>query len=201
MSVAAVVLAAGLSTRFGAANKLLAEVDGRPLVLRTLGAVLAATTAPPLVVLGHQAERVTARLAGLPVDLATNPDYVGGQQGSVAFGLARVADADLTLVVPGDLALLTAPALAPLLSAARTAPPGRITVPMRGEERGNPVVLSRQARAAVLAGGPRLGCGGFTRRHPELVHRFETDTPAFFADVDTADDLARLRDEMADAAR
>ncbi|RDC72736.1 nucleotidyltransferase family protein [Rhodovulum sp. 12E13] len=201
MSVAAVVLAAGLSTRFGAGNKLLAEVGGRPLLLRTLDAVLGATTAPPLVVLGHQAEAVGARLGGLPVDLATNPEHAAGQQGSVAFGLARVADADLTLVVPGDLPRLTASALFNLLSAARTAPPGRVTVPMRGRVRGNPVVLSRQARAAVLAGGPRLGCGGFTRRNPGLVHRFETDLPAFFADVDTADDLARVRDEMADAAR
>ncbi|MEE4121332.1 MAG: NTP transferase domain-containing protein [Paracoccaceae bacterium] len=201
MSVAAVVLAAGLSTRFGAENKLLAEVGGRSLLRRTLDAVLGVTTVPPVVVLGHQAEAVGARLAGLPVDAATSPDHAAGQQGSVAFGLARVADADLTLVVPGDLALLTAPALATLLSAARTAPPGRITVPMRGEARGNPVVLSRQARAAVLAGGPRLGCGGFTRRRPELVHRFESDTPAYFTDIDTVDDLARLRDEMADAAR
>lgn len=201
MSIAAVVLAAGLSTRFGAANKLLAELGGRPLLRRTLDAVLGVTTAPPLVVLGHQAEAVRARIAGLPVDLATNPDFAEGQQGSVAFGLARAPDADLTLVVPGDLALLTAPALETLLAAARTAPPGRITVPMQGEARGNPVVLSRQARAAVLAGGPRLGCGGFTRRHPGLVHRVEIDTPAFFADVDTVEDLARLRDEMADAAR
>ncbi len=201
MSVAAVVLAAGLSTRFGAANKLLAELGGRPLLRRPLDAVLGVTTAPPLVVLGHQAEAVRARLAGLAVDLATNPDVAEGQQCSVAFGLARAPDADLTLVVPGDLALLTAPALETLLAAARTALPGRITVPMRGEARGNPVVLSRQARAAVLAGGPRLGCAGFTRRHPGLVHRFESDTPAFFADVDTAEDLARLRDEMADAGR
>jgi molybdenum cofactor cytidylyltransferase len=199
MSVAAVVLAAGLSTRFGTQNKLLADLGGRCVLRRTLDAVLGVVTVPPLVVLGHEAEAVGARLAGLPVDLAVNPGYAGGQQGSVAFGLERAAEAESTLVVPGDMAGLTVPALSVLLTAARNAPEGRVTVPMHGDRRGNPVVLSAGARTAIRAGGPKLGCGQFTRRNPGLVHRFETDDAAFFADIDTMGDLARARGAM-DAA-
>jgi molybdenum cofactor cytidylyltransferase len=196
MSVAAVVLAAGLSTRFGADNKLLAELGGQPVLRRTLDAVLGVVTVPPLVVLGHEAETVGACLAGLPVDLAVNPDYAEGQQVSVAFGLQRVSGADWTLVVPGDMSALTAPALSALLAAARAGGAGRVTVPMRGAERGSPVVLSADARAAIRAGGPKLGCGQFTRRHPGLVHCFDTKEAAFFADIDTTGDLARARRGM-----
>ena len=193
MSVAAVVLAAGRSTRMGAPNKLLADLGGRPVLRRTLEAVLAATDAPPLVVLGHDADAVAACLRDLPVAIARNPDAAAGQQGSVALGLRRVAAAELTLVVPGDMPFLTGPALAGLVAAAREDGAGRVSVPMRGTERGNPVVVPAAARAEILARGHRLGCGGFTRRHPGRVHRVATDEAAFFADIDTPDDLRRAR--------
>lgn len=193
MSVAAVVLAAGRSTRMGAPNKLLADLAGRPVLGRTLEAVLAVTDAPPLVVLGHDADAVAACLRGLPVEIARNPDAAAGQQGSVALGLRRAPAAELTLVVPGDMPFLTGPALAGLIAAAREGGAGRVTVPMRGQERGNPVVVPAAARAEILARGHRLGCGGFTRRHPERVHRLATGEAAFFADIDTPDDLRRAR--------
>lgn len=56
------VLAAGRSRRFGWANKLLAPINGRPLVVVALSRVLAATRGPVLVVLDHQARAVRAAL-------------------------------------------------------------------------------------------------------------------------------------------
>ncbi|WP_423824108.1 nucleotidyltransferase family protein [Salinisphaera sp. SPP-AMP-43] len=58
-----VVLAAGRSRRFGPANKLLAEVDGVPLIVRTLRRVMAATDGPVCLVIGHQAHRLRQALA------------------------------------------------------------------------------------------------------------------------------------------
>ena len=67
--VACIVLAAGRSTRMGAANKLLADVGGKPMVRHAVEAALASRARPVLVVTGHQADDVRAALAGLDVAL------------------------------------------------------------------------------------------------------------------------------------
>ena len=63
--IAAVVLAAGRSTRMGAINKLIAEIGGKPLVRIAAEQALASRAKPVIVVTGHERERVEAALAGL----------------------------------------------------------------------------------------------------------------------------------------
>ena len=63
--VAAIVLAAGRSTRMGAENKLLADIGGKPMVRRVVETALASQARPVLVVTGHMAADVGAALAGL----------------------------------------------------------------------------------------------------------------------------------------
>src|SRR5207302_2043674 len=77
--IAAVVLAAGRSTRMGGPNKLLAEIGGKPLVRIAAEQALASRADPVIVVTGHQRERVEPALAGLPVRLVSNPDFAQGR--------------------------------------------------------------------------------------------------------------------------
>ena len=70
-NIAAVVLAAGRSTRMGAINKLIAEIGGKPLVRIAAEQALASRAAPVIVVTGHQREQVEAALDGLPVRWCT----------------------------------------------------------------------------------------------------------------------------------
>ncbi len=76
--VAAIVLAAGRSTRMGGPNKLLAEIGGRPLVRIAAEEALASRARPVIVVTGHQRERVETALAGLDVTCVHNPDFAAG---------------------------------------------------------------------------------------------------------------------------
>ena len=73
--IAAVVLAAGRSTRMGGANKLIAEIGGKPLVRIAVEHALASRARPVIVVTGHERERVEAALAGLDVRLVHNPGF------------------------------------------------------------------------------------------------------------------------------
>src|SRR5690242_13877872 len=77
-SIAAIVLAAGRSSRMGGPNKLLAEIGGRPLLRMVVEAALASQARSVLVVTGHQRERVETALAGLPVSFVNNPHYAEG---------------------------------------------------------------------------------------------------------------------------
>ena len=76
--IAAVVLAAGRSTRMGGPNKLLAEIGGRPLVRIAAEEALASHARPVIVVTGHQRDKVEAALAGLDVKRVHNPDFAEG---------------------------------------------------------------------------------------------------------------------------
>ena len=103
-NIAALVLAAGRSSRMGGPNKLLAEISGRPLVRIVAEAALASRARPVLVVTGHQRERVEAALAGLPVEFVHNPAFAGGLGTSLRAGIAALpAQADGAIVCLGDM--------------------------------------------------------------------------------------------------
>src|SRR5216110_798821 len=89
-NITAIVLAAGRSTRMGLANKLLADIGGRPMVRRVVEAALASRARPVLVVTGHQAASVKAALAGLEVAIVDNPDYAVGLSSSLKAGIGAV---------------------------------------------------------------------------------------------------------------
>ena len=194
MTTTAVILAAGFSTRMGADNKLVLEVGGVPVLRRVAEAVSAVCDIPPVVVLGYQNALVRPVLEGLNVTLVTNPDPAAGQASSVRLGLEAAGQADETLVVLGDQPFLTAQNLMAMLEAHRARLDNLITVPMQGEERGNPIVRPRSLKAAILSDGTKIGCGSFTRKHPELTAPYLTSELAFFRDVDTPQDLANARE-------
>ena len=99
MTVAAVVLAAGAGSRFsGPTHKLLADLDGRPVVCHALDAVVAAGFDEVIVVDG--AVELTA-LVPAGVTLVHNPDWAQGQAGSLRRAVAVAAAAGHEAVVVG----------------------------------------------------------------------------------------------------
>jgi molybdenum cofactor cytidylyltransferase len=106
--VAAIILAAGRSRRMGKVNKLLAELDGKPMVVRVAEAVLASRAKPVIAVVGHQADKVRAALSGLDVTVVENPDYAAGLSTSLRRGLAAApGEIDGVLVCLGDMPNVT----------------------------------------------------------------------------------------------
>src|SRR3954462_444954 len=102
--VAAIVLAAGRSTRMGGPNKLLAEIGGKPLVRMAAEQALASRARPVIVVTGHQRDKVEAALQGLDVRTVHNPNFAEGLSTSVKAGLAAVPEhADGAIVCLGDM--------------------------------------------------------------------------------------------------
>jgi CTP:molybdopterin cytidylyltransferase MocA len=73
--LAGIILAAGTSSAFGAANKLLASWGGQPMVRTVAEAALATELDPVIVVTGHESEQVERRLPGWTFAAFTIPDY------------------------------------------------------------------------------------------------------------------------------
>jgi len=190
--VACIVLAAGRSTRMGVANKLLADVGGRPMVRRVVEAALASGARPVLVVTGHQGAHVRAALGGLEVTFVDNPSYAVGLSSSLKAGIGAVpTDCDGALVLLGDMPLITGLHLDRLIAA--FAANAGIVVPTHEGRRGNPVLWPRARFAALLRLEGDTGAKRLLAAHAREVREVDLGTNAIFADVDTPEALAELR--------
>jgi molybdenum cofactor cytidylyltransferase len=139
--VAAVVLAAGSSTRMGAVNKLLADIDGVPMLRRVVAMLRDPRLAERIVVTGAEADAVRAVLAGLDVRFSHNAAYDEGIASSIRTGVAALPpDVDGALIVLGDMPRVAAADVALLLDAFDPDAGRSICVPVRAGRRGNPVL-------------------------------------------------------------
>ena len=185
--IAGIVLAAGTSSRFGAANKLLAQWKDQPMLRTVVEAALATELDPVIVVTGHEREQVEAALGGLDVQFVPNRDFASGQASSVKAGITAVPGwCDGAMILLGDMPRVCPGEINAIIDA--FAGEASIVVPHYGGQRGNPVIFGRAHFAALeeLTGdkGARdlLSGPGVT-----LV---EMESDAVLKDIDTPEVLA-----------
>ncbi|MEL6967603.1 MAG: nucleotidyltransferase family protein [Pseudomonadota bacterium] len=163
-TVAGIVLAAGLSSRFGAANKLTATFQGRPLLSHVFDAALSSRLSWLGAVTGHEHDAI-AQLVPEGVSLLHNPSYRDGMATSLVRGVEAVRALDQPmqglLVMLGDMPLVTADHVDTMFAAFAAGDARRIVVASDGETPGNPVLFGRAHFAALaqLAGeqGDQVG--------------------------------------------
>ena len=192
--IAALLLAAGRSSRMGGPNKLLESIDGVPMVARTAQRLLSSRARPIVAVLGNDADRVDQALGRLPVERVRNPAFADGLSTSLKAGLAALpADIDGVVVCLGDMPLITGRDIERLIAAFNPLEGRAIVVPTRHGKRGNPVLWARRffAEMAELAGD--VGAKHLIGEHTELVAEIEMDGDGVLVDIDTPDALAELR--------
>ena len=192
--IAAVVLAAGKSTRMGGPNKLLAEIAGKPLVRITVENVLASKASPMIVVTGHQREQVEAALAGLDVKLVHNPDFARGLGTSLHAGIAAVPEAaDGAVICLGDMPRVDAELIDRLIDAFDPARGALAVIPTIEGQRGNPVLWSRRFFADLMAIEGDIGARNLIERYGEAVVEVPMSGHAGLIDVDTPEALAEIK--------
>ncbi|QPF82655.1 NTP transferase domain-containing protein [Bradyrhizobium genosp. L] len=193
-NVAAIVLAAGRSTRMGGPNKLLAELDGKKLVRAVAEQALASKASEVIVVTGHQADLVEQALTGLKVTFARNPDFAGGLASSVKSGISAVSDnADGAIVCLGDMPLISAHLIDRLIE---TFAPDRghlIAVPVSEGRRGNPVLWSRRFFRELMTLDGDIGARHLIAKHAEAVAEVPVEGNSAFLDIDTPQALEAAR--------
>ncbi len=190
--IAAIVLAAGLSSRMGS-NKLLQEWRGKPLLRWTVEAALASDTKPVIVVTGNEAAKVDAALKGLDVRFVHNPDYRAGLSTSLRAGIRAVpTDADGAMVLLGDMPEIDQTVIAKMIAAFSPADGRSICVALHEHRRGNPVLWARAFFPEIEALSGDEGAKRLFAAHEELVCEIEAGAEAL-RDIDTPEALAALR--------
>jgi molybdenum cofactor cytidylyltransferase len=193
--VAGVVLAAGLSTRMGR-NKLLLEVGGEPVVARAVRSARDAGLDPVLVVMGHEADRLRAAIADLPVTTVTNPEPARGIHTSLRVGFQALAERPdepkAAVVMLGDMPLVSSAMVRRLVDGWRgSRPHPSLVISLYGEVVAPPILYGAPlfAELSSLDGD---GCGKrVVKRH--RAEALEVHWPPWaLADLDEPDDLVRV---------
>lgn len=201
--IAALILAAGRSSRMGPSNKLLAEIDGAPMVARVVRAAMMSHAVSATVVLGHMADDVGQAVASLGdmarnVRFVTNPDYAHGLSTSLKVGVAALPDdVDGALVLLGDMPAVTPAQLNKLIAAFNPVEGRSICVPTVEGKRGNPVLWARRffAEMGNVSGdtGARHMIGEHADQVCEVPMDGESSSDGVLVDLDTPEALAAFR--------
>jgi molybdenum cofactor cytidylyltransferase len=195
--IAAVLLAAGRSTRMGGPNKLLAEIARRPLVRIAAEEALKSRAKPVIVVDGHQRDQVEKVLAGLPLAVVHNPDFADGLGTSLKAGIAAVpADADGAIVLLGDMPQVDAGLIDRLIAAFDPDRGVLVVVPTFEGKRGNPVLWSRRFFPDLMAIEGDVGARHLIGRYGEAVVEVPVAGKSALVDVDTPEALIGVRAEI-----
>ncbi|HVE79349.1 MAG TPA: nucleotidyltransferase family protein [Gemmatimonadaceae bacterium] len=193
--IAAVVLAAGASSRF-AGHKLLATLYGAPVVHHAVQAALAMPVDEVVVVLGRDPAAVRAAVGSLPARFVEHAAFADGMGGSLAAGIAALSPGTAAaLVLLGDQPTVRPEAGAALVAAwhGSRAP---VVVPEYEEApgqrvRGHPVLFDASVFADLRGLRGDAGARGIIAAHADRVVGVPVDGPPP-PDVDTPGDLARL---------
>lgn len=195
MSITAIVLAAGRSTRFGTNNKLLADTGGGPLICRVLSAVAASPVDDIVLVTGSNASRVAAAAGPGRWRLVTNPEPDGGLSSSIRAGMATLQPGTSgALIVLGDMPGVTADLIAAIMSAFEAKSRAAIVFPQSPTGRqGHPVLWPRALFGGLSGLNGDKGGKALIAANPDLVSPVAISDGAAFLDIDTRADLETYR--------
>jgi molybdenum cofactor cytidylyltransferase len=191
--IAAIILAAGQSTRMGS-NKLVSDIQGAPLVRRVADAALASAAQPTIVVTGRYDAEVREALHGLPVTILKNQDYTIGLSSSLICGIKAVPeDCDGVIVLLGDMPKVSAELIERLIEAFDPGGGRAICVPTWRGKRGNPVLWARVFFDEIMSLKGDVGAKNLIGQHEEAVCEVEWGDDAPLVDIDTPQALAACR--------
>lgn len=189
--IAALLLAAGGARRFGA-PKLLQELNGKPIVRWSAELLRGAPVDEIIVVVPPDHEEMRLALSDVDARFVVNPRPDRGMGSSLACGVsaldARVA---AVLVALADEPMLARAGLERVVERYRAGGASIVAPTYRGI-RGHPVLFDRAVFDELRALSEDRGARSVADRDPARLAVVELEE-AKPIDVDTPDDLARLR--------
>jgi molybdenum cofactor cytidylyltransferase len=200
LSTAAIILAAGSSSRMGGGrHKLLLPLDGRPVLAHVIDATIASQARPILIVLGHQIDQVSTHIKPYTIhhdiSLINNTDYLQGMSTSLRMGVQTLLSngyrksktpyqVDSALIMLGDQPMITPRVIDTLIRAYRTRSRS-IVAPLYNGKRGSPVLFDGSLFPELIEVTGDEGGRTVLERHRQEVELVEMGDTLANYDVDT----------------
>jgi molybdenum cofactor cytidylyltransferase len=192
-SIAILILAAGQSRRMGANNKLLAEVNGKPMLQTVAEQARKSKAIDVYAVTGHEKEAVERVLAPLSIKSFHNPDFSEGLSSSLKTGFTALADEfDGLLVCLGDMPFVDYTLLDRLIDAFDIEEGRSIIVPTYKGKRGNPVLIAGLFKPEIMGVTGDIGAKSLIAQNEHVVFTVDVDNNNIFRDIDTLDTLLKI---------
>ncbi len=190
--VAAIVLAAGTSSRMGSPKQLL-RIGTQTLLERTLEILRRSKVDEILVVLGHEAAAIQAQVDLAGVKIVLNAAYREGMGTSLREGVSNVApNSRAAMIVLADQPFLQAATIDRLIDEYDAKKP-QIVLPLYRGFRGNPVLLDRSVFPEVAGLAGDVGCRAIFGSHTENILKVSVEDASVLLDADTKADLDKFQ--------
>jgi len=189
--VAAILLAAGQSSRMGAFKPLL-PFGNKTVIESCIDYLRGGGVETIVVVLGHRADDVRKKLTG--VTFAFNPDPNSEMGASIAAGVEQLpTTVQATLIALCDHPAVPASVVSNLVKKWQEG--ARLIIPTWQDRGGHPVLVDLSFKAELLSLGESGGLRAFFDAHSEEVERIPVESPFIARDMDTWDDYSALHQE------
>jgi len=182
--VTGVLLAAGFSSRFGS-NKLLAEINGRPMIEYSAAALAPCDRIIALVRADDEAVLSLLHTSGIVC--VVNPEPARGMGYSIACAVNASSQSSGWCLLPADMPYLKASTTQQLVETLRAG--AVLAAPFYQGQRGHPVAFSSRFRQALAALDGDTGARSIVKHNLEQLTAIATDDAGVLADIDTAGEL------------
>ncbi len=190
----AIVLAAGMSKRMGAQNKLLLPYDQSTVIRTVVENILNANNKEVIVVVGYEAAAIKNALQNLPVLFIDNPNYETGMTSSIQQGVQQATGngymiclADMVLISPAEYAIVKNHFEQQMILNEKC-----ICLPVYNNQKGNPVIFSSFYKTAILNNKDPEGCKQIVQASKENIAWLQMSTDHIITDMDDYETYQRL---------
>ena len=186
-----IVLAAGLSTRFGE-NKLLKKVNGSTLIENVVKSAVSSKADEVVVVLGYEAQRIKEVLKNFNCKFVFNQDFKSGQSSSVKVGVRFVMEyADAVMILPGDVALITSRPINMVIEEYEKSK-NPIIVASYQSRAGHPILFDRSLFNEIMEiNEETMGLKAIINRHKDIIKKVDVGSDEVLIDIDTEEDFKK----------
>ncbi|MGI8835452.1 MAG: nucleotidyltransferase family protein [Pyrinomonadaceae bacterium] len=193
-NIAAVILAAGQSSRMGAFKPLL-PFGNKTVIESTIDYLSAVGIETIIVVVGHRAGEIKTHLTNRVLKYTFNPDHHSAMATSIICGLRELpAEMRAVVITPVDHPAVPSEVVSQLIDEWRDG--AQLVIPTNGGRGGHPVLIDLSFRAELLRLDPDSGLKSFFDAHRKEVKRVAVNSNYIARDMDTWDDYRSLHEEV-----
>ncbi len=192
-SVACIILAAGMSIRFGSA-KLLSELQGKTLLQRAIDTANNSAADYVILVVGAYASRILAKTQTGRAQVVFNNKFDEGQSSSIKCGISNLPkDCSAAIIMVADQPFLKSEYLDKMIQIFRTQGSSRKIIALsEGAEPRNPVLVGKEIFPELMKLEGDVGARAIIR-HSRRIKVVPVDDPKAFLDIDDRRNIAQLK--------
>lgn len=192
--ISIILVAAGLSSRMGAKNKLLLPIQGKALFLHITDEALGTKASEVILVTGYESEKILTVLGKRKVVIAYNNNYEKGLTSSIQCGIkAAQKDTEGYLICLSDMPYIKTHHINQIFEEFKASNHPQILQPKINQKPSHPILFSSHFRTALLNHSEPNGCKGIIKANQSKL-KFITFTEDFSQDIDTPQDYSNLHE-------